>query len=111
MSPEQALWLEVILQAVHDLVDRSSERAQWRREALEWIFADDDEVGSFLFCCSAINADASAIRHGLKIVDRKVLKKRVKVRSDLIQRRVDRLDDPAFDCNDGAYSPLRALNW
>jgi len=113
MSPEQALWLEVILRAFQDLVDvdRSSARARWQREALDWIFSNDDDVGSFLFCCEAINVDAGAVRRGLQSISRNDLKQRLRLRSEFVGRRIDSLDDPLDSTNGRAYSPLRALNW
>jgi len=57
-EPYRELWAAVLELAISDLAGGGeSER---RRQALDWILAPANEVGSFKFCCSCLQLDPSA---------------------------------------------------
>jgi hypothetical protein len=107
MSPEGLLWLDVILRALQDaaglnrdLDSHGAARGRCTREALDWFFSSDHDVGSFLFCCEALDFDPGAIRRGLTPSNIRILNQKLNVRLNYVRpRHFDALD--TFDCSDG----------
>ena len=60
-SPELALWASVFATSLDDL--QYSQKT--RRSALAWIDSLNREVGSFLWTCTVLDMDASAVRKSL----------------------------------------------
>lgn len=72
-SPEQALWLGVLDEALHCALGvvvtngvthamRAVQRAAERQRAADWIAADAQEIGSFQYVCDVLDLDAGRIR-------------------------------------------------
>ena len=62
----RALWVSVLWQGVCDAVRLASAARPWRRaysdDAVEWIMADEEEVGSFRWICGVVNLDPGRVR-------------------------------------------------
>lgn len=64
--PEQALMLAVLGDAVRCIRDRQSTKSKVRREAVDWILAEENEdLFSFEAICFALGLDASWLRKGI----------------------------------------------
>jgi hypothetical protein len=61
-TPEAELWTEVINLAIFDL---SSEYADLRRPARNWLMSASERVGSFIWSCHAIGVEPGYIRAAL----------------------------------------------
>jgi hypothetical protein len=48
--PEQTLWANVLSRGIFDAMSGSL-------EAENWVFSDETETGSFLFCCDAVGVE------------------------------------------------------
>ena len=115
MSPEESLWLEVILRALQDVVGLSRDilnhktaRADCAREALSWFFDEDSNIGGFLFCCEAIGVDPNAIRRGLTAANIQVIERELYSRLNSVRSRPVRPLD-TFDVDSGRrISPVNA---
>jgi hypothetical protein len=62
LLPEARLWCAVLRQAAHEL---SSPRAYRRRKAREWIEANSEEVGDFLWVCAMLKLEPEPLRRRL----------------------------------------------
>src|SRR5258706_15188620 len=82
LEGERTLWTLVLSSAIEDLACRSDGglpqkgvRQQRRELALQWMLADDTNVGSFQFTCDALDLDATAVRERIIRADQRRLSK------------------------------------
>lgn len=106
MAPEKSLWAEVLRLALADFCDchgrvvRGRSREIFQLDAARWIDSTSREPGSFLFCCQALDVDASAVRRVLA-GDIAALRMRVKRNPKPTRAPVVGLFDPAFEATTG----------
>ncbi|MBF0461255.1 MAG: hypothetical protein HQL87_07655 [Magnetococcales bacterium] len=65
-TPEEALWLSVLRQAVYDLDGTSDERV----DAMSWLRSDEKAAGSFDFICGLFDMSTVWIRRRILLRDR-----------------------------------------
>ena len=63
-TPEHKLWAAVLLQAIHDVHIKESEKypRYWRNDAIGWFKAKLIHVGSFIWICELFDMDAEQVR-------------------------------------------------
>ncbi len=108
MTPEKSFWLEFLFQALDDVTgarvafNSPRQRLICQNETRAWFLADDSTPGSFLFACEALSIDPGAVRRALKNATIVEIRKRLRHRSDFIERPyTDGLDNPRFESTCG----------
>ena len=61
---ERDLWIAVILIAVDDLTGKDPGYA---RDASDWFYSSEQNVGSFIWVCHLLGVEPTAIRRGLTL--------------------------------------------
>lgn len=71
ISPEQNLWLETIKYSLYELRwwYRASS-SQRKKDEMKWLTSDDMYVGSFLWCCEALELSPKRILGNVQICSR-----------------------------------------
>lgn len=69
---EKTLWAAVLLLGA---LDAKSKRDSISAPAWAWINGKGDEVGSFVFCCQAVNKDPDFIRGMIRKTEKKHIKR------------------------------------